>query len=300
VAGIYKIMPDHLSGDRDIALYAVSQDCNNFVHLPELLRGSGDIVNAVIDAHGKAKGQRGHFVPFDEKKRNGRFFGFASAELRGDSEVALKAVRLDGILLEHVIFEGGRRDKEVIIAAVGENASSWLLVPRLLQEDIDVVMGAARANFGSVSRMPSTARNNPEVIASAIRGAGVSQIMLQFMMLETDVRRKLQEFSEKYPTEEDISGEIVMLDETVDRKLWASERKHALWENMWLVECIISGANIGAVSLPRDVKTHILLFADIPSDLRRVKHTVEVGPVVQALAEKNLPLATLLPFLGLA
>jgi hypothetical protein len=129
---------------------------------------------------------------------NGCAFGFASAALRNDYDIAMTAVQQAGCVLKYAsedlrknrelvmtaVQQAGcalkyaseelQHDRELVLAAVKQDGSSLAWASRELKYDDEVVLEAVRCNGCALYHAPYLMRADHEIVMAAIRQTGMA------------------------------------------------------------------------------------------------------------------------------
>ena len=169
--------PEELRGDREVVIKAVSQNGRALQHATEELRGDGEVVMKAVSQDGVA-------------------LFYAAEELRGDREVVMKAVSQYGGALRYAteelrgdregcdessvpIWDGsGLRlqkswegDREVVMKAVSQYASTLQYATEELKGDREVVMKAVSRNGMALEHATEALRGDQELMEAALAKA---------------------------------------------------------------------------------------------------------------------------------
>ena len=97
---------------------------------------------------------------FAAVRRTGAALQFAAGELSEDREVALVAVRQDGLALGSSVF---RADRTVVLAAVQRTGAALQFAAGALQRDREVVRAAVWQDGGALEFASEAFRGDQEV-----------------------------------------------------------------------------------------------------------------------------------------
>ena len=117
--------------------------------------------------------------------QDGTALGYASAELRGDKEVVLAAVKQYGDALEYASAEL-RGDKEVVLAAVAEDGTALGYASAELRNDKEAVLAAVAENDWALIYASAELRGDKQNFSeTAPRPGAVGERFCHFTTLRT-------------------------------------------------------------------------------------------------------------------
>lgn len=166
-----------LRNNKAIVMAAVQQNCGAFACASAELRADPEVVSLVL-----RNDQTGHMLEYVRDNRDlvlecvQRTGGlkYLYTPLRGDREITLAAVKVNGVNLQYAIDEY-KNDKEVVLAALRQNTDAIEWVSDTLCDDEEVMMEALRRiNRWNVFKCASKRLRNDESFKRKIEDSDMS------------------------------------------------------------------------------------------------------------------------------
>ena len=106
---------------------------------------------------------------------NTKWFSLISDDIKNDSEVIIKLVRINPSYLKYA-SEDLRNNKEIVLESVKENGNSLQYVYENFKKDREIVLAAVQQNSNALVYASEDLKNNKEIVLVAVKNYGWSLI----------------------------------------------------------------------------------------------------------------------------